>query len=63
MSVVVELMVPAGVINGVEYWVRAEVAADHPGRVYGWLDTHYLHTAADLSADGWTQHADGWRRP
>lgn len=48
-----ERMVPAGTIGERPYWVREEVAADHPGRTYGPLDTHFLHTADELDADGW----------
>ena len=52
-----ERMLPAGAIHGVEYWVREEVAADHPGRVYGPSDLISLHAAEDLEADSW--HRDG----
>lgn len=52
-----ERMVPAGTIGGHEYWVRMEVAADHPGRTYGPMDLHFLHPADELDADGW--HRDG----
>ena len=56
----VERMVPAGIIDGREYWVRAEVAADHPGRTYGPLDTHFLWAAADLESEGYQRDGDEW---
>lgn len=46
-------MLPAGHIGGQDRWVRAEVAADHPGRRYQWSDLHFLHDATELERAGW----------
>ena len=54
-----ERMIPA--CDG--YWIREEVAADHPGRTYTpMMDGHFLHRAIDLDADGWSRDGDNWVR-
>lgn len=56
----VDRMVPAGVIDGQPYWVRAEVAADHPGRVWGMLDLHFLWSEAELAWAGFRRDGNDW---
>ena len=54
-----ERMVPA--CDG--YWLREEVARDHPGRTYAiHRDGAFLHAAADLDAEGWTRDGDDYTR-
>ena len=55
-----ERMIPATGMPG--WWIRTEVADDHPGCVYGMMDTHFLHPAGELEAHRWTRDGDDYVR-
>lgn len=55
-----ERMVPAQGMDG--RWVRDEVHASDPTRHYSFLDTHFLHRAADLEGDEWVKDGDDYIR-